>query len=306
MCKAEQTTISGITEKYKPIFANLQAEGESLKDSDDAKKFAVNLTWADTEIKFATPSVSVKDQRMIFGVPQVTMRTNNISFGTPSVRMNRVKTGQYPEFTCHDTWISLPFGGKTKGVPACATKWSNTYADIPESFMQEQHIRVDIPEFRFADTSIVMGIPEVFMQSQRIVVGVPQIKVSSVILDTKPLKDKADQLTAKASDVKTSEMQEMSSSIHALFECFRTSLSQKKKMTSDQFSTGLTQLDAIIQSLRTQGADPAKLATPDGIVDLVQKREDLARARDDALSKFDEALSKLDTSEKDAIDQIKA
>ncbi|KJC62044.1 hypothetical protein UP10_01250 [Bradyrhizobium sp. LTSPM299] len=305
-CKAEQDGISAIKDKYQPIFDKLQSEGEGLKNSDDAKKFAVDLSWTDTSIVFSTPSVTIKDQKITFGVPQVTMRTSDVIFGTPSVRMEQIKTGQYPEFTCHDTWIGLPFGGKTKGPPACTTTWHDTFASVPHTFMQQQHIKVDIPEFKFADTSIVVGVPEFFMQQQKIVMGVPQIKVSSVILNAKPLKDKSDHLSDEVASTKTAETKEMASSIHALFACYRTNLSQQRASAEGQFAVGLAQLDAIIQSLKSQGADPTNVTGPDGAVNLVQQRESVAKARDDALAKFDDALAKLDSSEKDAIAKLQS
>lgn len=111
-CKAEQTAVSEVGQKYKPTLDGYQKEGEDLKNSDAAAEFKFDVTWKDTEMNFGTPSVTIRDKKLIFGVPQVTMKPKDIIFHTPSVRMERVKTGQYPEIFCEDTWINQEAGSK--------------------------------------------------------------------------------------------------------------------------------------------------------------------------------------------------
>jgi hypothetical protein len=79
----------------------------------------------------------------------------------------------------------------------------------------------------------------------------------------------------------------------------------QKQDVSDKFKTALAQLDGIIQGLKSQGADPTKLASGDGATtDLVQKRNELASKREEAAAQFDDALKKLDDGEKEAIAKI--
>jgi hypothetical protein len=301
VCTAEQARINTVSNKYKSIFDGFQKEGDDIKNSEDAKNLKIDVTWADTEISFSTPSVTVKDQKLTFGVPQVTLLTKDIIFGTPSVRMKAVKTGQYPEYTCHDNWLSLPFGGITKGVPVCTITWHDIITNIPESFIQEQHIKTAIPEFKIADASIVMRVPEFFMQSQHLVVEVPQFKVSSVLLNSKQLTDKVDKLSSDVSNAKSEQTKELGTAIHALYFCHRTNFSNQRAQVETQFTTPLAQMDSIIQTIRSQGADPTKVTGVDGTVkNLVESRNTLALARDSALAKFNAALNALDQSEKEA------
>ncbi|TAY50938.1 hypothetical protein [Rhizobium leguminosarum] len=303
-CSSEQSAMNSIKEKYEPRFQQLQQEGEALKDSDDAKMLKVDLKWADTEIVFGTPSVTIKDTKMSFGVPQVTMKESEITFGTPSVRMVRKKTGQYPETRCEDTWIKIgPV--KTKGVPKCTVTWSDIFIDVPEPFLEQQHIKLSIPEFTFADTSIVVGIPQFFMQQQKIVIGVPQVTVHSV-LDSKPLKDKAEALSNKVAEAKAAEVKDITEVVHALYSCYRAMLAKQRLEAENQFNVSLAQMDGFIQSLRAQGADPTKLAGQDGETNLVAKREELARQREQALAQFDASLQQLDQSEKDAVEKMQS
>lgn len=305
MCKSEQAAVTGIQDKYKPTFDGYQKEGDDLKK--DAVTFNFDVSWADTEIVFDTPSVNIKDQKLIFGVPQVTMKLNEIVFHTPSIRMKRVKTGQYPEFFCEDTWISLPFGGKTKGVPKCTVRWSDTFADVPEPFQQEQRVKLHIPEFKFADTQIIMGVPEFFMQRQRWVLGLPQFKLTSVVINPQPLKDKSEDLQNRVAGTKAALVKETGGAMNALYACYRNQMTAQRKEAESQFNVSLAQMDGVIQSVRSQGADPTKLTSADGVVtNLVAKRDELFAQRNRALSTFDDALNQLDASEKAAISKLQS
>ncbi|MRW89122.1 hypothetical protein GJ699_03910 [Duganella sp. FT80W] len=303
-CVSEQKSVSGISEKYKSTFDSYQKEGEDLKNSDAAAQFKFDVTWADTEIRFGTPSVTVKDQKIIFGVPQVTMKLQEIVFGTPSVRMKRIKTGQYPEFFCEDTWISV-LGVKTKGVPNCTVRWSDTFADVPEPFMQEQRIKTDIPEFKWADTQIIMGIPEFFMQQQKIVLGLPQFKLNSVIINPGALKDKSEDLQNRVATTRGQLISETGGNVHSLFSCYRGQISAGKAAAGVQFNNGLAQIDAVIQSIKSQGGDPTKMTSADGTVtDLLTARLEVIAKRDSALATFDAALKTLDENEKQTIEKL--
>jgi len=294
-CQGQQDAIKTVADKYKVAFDGYQKEGDDLKK--DAATFNVEVTWGNQEIIFDTPSVTVRDQRLVFGVPQVTMRTQEIVFGTPSVKMKRVKTGQYPEFYCDTHTV----------VPKCTTKWSDIYMDVPEPFMQEQRIKMDIPEFKWADTQIIMGIPEFFMQRQRWVIGVPEFKLTSVVINAGPLKAKSEDLQRKVSATKAEEVKDMGNAIHAIFACHRDNIGQQRTAAAAQFTNAIAQLDAVIQSLKAQGADPTKISGPDGTPNnLVAKREQLVQQRDTALASFDDALRHLDDGEKEAITKIQA
>jgi len=302
-CKSVQSAINGILSKYKPIFDDYEREGNDLKK--DATPLKLDITWAGTDVIFDTPSVKITDKKMIFKIPQVTMKPKDIVFSTPSVKMKRVKTGQYPEFRCEDTWINLPFGGKTKGVPNCTTKWSDTFADVPEPITQEQRIMVDVPEFRFADTEIITGLPEFFMERQHWKFEVPQFKSSSAILDRKPIEDKSTALQSRVAATRADLVKEAGTNIHALFECYRERITNQKTTVSAQFNTAFAQIDGVIQGLKTQGADPTKVTGADGqTTDLLAKRAELLEQRDNALKKFDDALKQLDESEKAAIAKL--
>lgn len=292
-CLAEQSAITAIGQKYRPVFEGFQKEGDDLKSH--AATFSLDVRWTDIEIKFKTPSVTINNQRLAFGVPQFTLKTQDIAFGSPSVRMQRVKTGQYPQFYCDTHTV----------IPKCTTRWSDTYAVVPQTFMEERRIRLNVPEFKLADTTILIGIPEFFMQPQRIVFDVPQFKVTGVVLNSGPLKARSDNLQRRVGETRETLATETADGIHVLYACYRSHLQDQRQSADSQFQPAFAQIDATIQSLRSQGADPTKVATSDGTtMDLVAKRAELTAMHEGIMIKFDDALKQLDRSEKDAVDNL--
>jgi hypothetical protein len=91
--------------------------------------------------------------------------------------------------------------------------------------MQQQYIKMDIHEIKISDTTTIFCFPEFFRQQQKIVFGVPQFTGHSVLLDPKPLKDKAEAITNKVSATNAAQVTEMGGAIHALFACCQTKLS---------------------------------------------------------------------------------
>lgn len=289
ICKDQQTALNGVGEKFKPQFDAYQKEGDDLK-KDASVQFNFDVTWDNVDIIFGMPTVTIKDQDIILGMPQVAMRTQELVFSTPSVRMERHKTGEYPEIVCDHAFI-----------PSCTVHWSPIFIDVPVPFLQEQHVKMDVPEFTFADTKLRLGIPEFSTTQTRWVIGLPQFKLTSIFLNSGEIKDRSDALQKRIGSTRTTMMQETGADIHALFDCQRESLVKNRSEAAVKFTSALSLMDAVIQSIRAQNGDPTRL--PDGS-DLVAKRAGLEAQRVAAMSKFDDALAKLNQSEKDSIKSL--
>lgn len=276
-CTTQQQDLNGVGSKYKPQFDEYQQEGDGIKQS--SAQFNVSITWDNVDIIFGLPSVTIKNQDIILGLPQVTMKTQEITFGTPSVRMERHQTGEYPEFTCDHAFI-----------PSCTVHWSPIYVDVPVPFLQQQHIKLDLPEFTFADTKITLGVPEFSIVQQHWIVGLPQFRLDSVYLNSGEIKDRSDALQTKIANTRSAMVHETAGGIHALYECEGQGLAKNRADAEAKFSSGLAVLDAVIQNMRSQGADPSKM--PDGS-DLTANRAALEQKRQEVLKKFDDALAAL-------------
>jgi len=298
-CTARQQAMEQTVQNYRAQYDDYEREGEDLKR--DAVAFDVNVKWQNTDIIFDLPSVTMRNQDIVFGVPQTTMKDRDMSFGVPGIHMVRHQTGQYPETTCHDTWIHVgPI--KTKGPPSCTVSWHPIYVDIPEPYMQQVRIVMGIPEFRWDDTRIVMGLPEVTMQRQRWVIGVPQFTVRSVVLNPGPIEDRSSKLQNRIAETRQNQQRDMTQDLSGLYACYREGITEKRTDTANLFSASINQLDSIIKSVTQQGGNPAALVSQDGTTsDLVARRAELVAKRDAALASFDKSLGDLDTSEKAAV-----
>jgi hypothetical protein len=213
-CSAAQSVLTADATKYKSAFDQDEQEGDQLKK--DSVTFNFDVTWSDQTIIFGIPSVTVKQQKLVFGVPQVALKTQHVIFGTPSIRMVLTKTGQYPETTCHDTWITVgPV--KTKGIPACTVTFHDIITSIPQTFIQQQDIQMGVPEFKWADTSVIMGIPEFTMQQVKWVIGLPQFKLRSIAINEQKVRDKSDQIQEDVAEKKKAMVNDVGNDMHSIF-----------------------------------------------------------------------------------------
>lgn len=302
ICAGEHARLVSDQEMYQRDFQGFKEKGDQMKE--DSVAMNVDVGWSDQRIVFNVPSVTIKDQRIIFGVPQTTVVNKHMSFDVPSVTMKDTKTGQYPETTCHDTWIHVgPI--KTKGVPSCTVTWHDIITKIPVSTMQRTDIVLGVPEFTWKDTTVVAGIPQLTNQEVTWIIGLPQFTVRSIAINSKKIESESESLQNAMAEKKEAMTKDVGGDIHSVFACYRTDVSSKRLQAETQFNSGLSQLDSSIQNVRASGADPANLKSSDGhSLNLIAQRADLARKRDDAMASFDSALSQLDQSEKTAVASI--
>ncbi|TAY50939.1 hypothetical protein [Rhizobium leguminosarum] len=311
-CENEQAQVTSTATRYTNAFNELSLESQREQDafepggdqaSDGGIEADFDVSWADVELIFDTPTVTVEQQKLIFGLPQVTMRTRDISFGTPSMVMKRMKTGQYPEFFCDTNTV----------IPKCTVKWSDTYADIPQPFMEQQHIKLDVPEFTLSDVTVIMGVPEFSMQRQRWVLGLPQFTLKSLkgkvnisadsdeTADESAIKPSGDiaTLQSRINRAKAQQIADLSFVSHSLFDCFRGSISNQTNSVGFQYKTSIDQLNSVISSISASGGDPTQLRNPDGTVsNLLDQRDALVNAQNKALSTLGDALESLNVSER--------
>lgn len=292
-CSQYKSGFDDIANKYKSQYDGFQGEGDKIKSETSAK---FNVKWDNTEIFFKTPSVTIRDQKLIFGLPQVTMKDQHIIFDTPSVRMKNVKTGQYPEFTCDHAVI-----------PHCETKWSDIITSVPETFMERQDIVLSVPEFKWDNVEIVMGIPEFFMQEQRIVIGLPQFTLTEAHINSEKIKSESDNLQSRISDTKSAQVNETSEKAKEMFSCYRSDLAIQRANAVRQFNEGIGTLNKTISDLRGKGIDPSKISDNTGkVTNLVEMLNMLTEKQSQALKSFDNAKDKLDQAEEETLAKLAA
>ena len=302
-CSRYQNALGADQQKYQSEFKSDQDQSDQMKG--DSVALGGDVTWSDQTIIFNVPSVTVRNQKLIFGVPQVAMNNQHVIFDTPTVTMVNTKIGQYPETTCTDTWINLPFNGKTKGIPNCTVSWHDIITKVPQTSMQRQDILMGIPEFKWDNTQIIVGVPEFTSQQVKWIIGLPQFTVKSIVINAQKVQDESNAIQNDVAAKKADMAKDVGGDIHAVFSCYRSSVSAERASTLAQFDASLTQMDGAIQNLKNIGADPTNINDGSGSsTNLVAKRASVATQRDASIATFDATLNSLDASEHQAINQL--
>lgn len=217
----------------------------NYSDQEVMANFAIDIDWKNEDIILDVPQVAMRLQEWKFDVPQVTMKTQEWIFHTPSVRMVAKKVGQYPEFKCS--------GFK------CSVYWTDIITHVPETFMEEQKVSLDIPEMKMDTTSIKLHIPEVKMGPQKVVVGIPHFTIREAQTEIKQAGAALSQRTAEIKakyepqieQVKV-EMQEavnklMTASMGQLYQC-------QMGENSSTYAQGNKSFEDAIQKVEAAGA----------------------------------------------------
>lgn len=142
---------------------DLQREGEEL-EKDAKTQFKVDLTvrWVDRKVSLHLPQVTMRETKAVFDVPEVAMRLQEMIFHTPSTRMVLKKVGQYPE------------------IHGFKVVWKDILTHVPEVFMQEQRIKMDIPEVRMVRKEIRFHYPDISWGLTEMVLRLPEVEVKDI------------------------------------------------------------------------------------------------------------------------------
>ncbi|HEX7705381.1 MAG TPA: hypothetical protein VF701_02885 [Thermoanaerobaculia bacterium] len=141
----------------------LQDEGKKL-EKDAKAQFKVDLIvrWVDRKVVMNLPQITMKTTTVILDLPSVTMRLQELIFHTPSVRMVPKVVGRYPEF--HGLKIVM----------------RDIIVHVPEGFMEEQRIKMDLPEVRMERQELKFDYPDVSWGETEFVLRLPEVEVKDI------------------------------------------------------------------------------------------------------------------------------
>lgn len=301
-CKAEQSALQAIEGKYKPQYAEIQQRSDDLsKDTpDDADKVKFNFKVDMKEQKWVLklPSVTMNRNEMVLGLPQTTMKLTSWSYDTIRVKMERRKTGQYPETTCKkDDW-GIPYG--------CTVTWSNTYADVPVTDTVRTEVKLDIPQVTWKDTTLAWDVPQLTWVENTWIVNVPEFTLLNVAVEKgKDMQGKSDAINEDIAKLNFNRNLDSRKVTTDMYGCFRGDMAKQQASVEKQIDEGISSLNETIQSIRAQGADPTKVPS-DGAqaTDLVALLTEIVSKRKIAVDSFIAAQSQLDVAEKDAMSKL--
>ncbi|MEM8539410.1 MAG: hypothetical protein AAGF25_00510 [Pseudomonadota bacterium] len=278
-----ETRIDEINMRYEQVYDQYEAEGDRLSErAPDGAETTIGIDFdvgkKPYEVILDLPTINMREKSIVLDLPQVTMKDRQFSFTTIKTKMETKKVGQYPETHCTDTWIPLPFNGKTKGVPKCTVKWTDIFTDVPVFWEEETSFVVKIPEFTWDTTTIVMHLPDVEMTQQRYVFDLPEVTIRDVNVETKRIEADAEDLEARTMATTEEHKSEIAEVVEADFEL-------RKAAVASQFDAAIAEIEKTVAELRSKGVDPANA---DG-TDVLAAIEDMVRKKAIALDEIDKA-----------------
>jgi hypothetical protein len=305
-CEDLQNTV---VERSKALMEKLQEKSAAL--SDEIKQEAegldpdldtsgidawvgldIEVGWKRVEFSLDLPEVTLKDQTWALDLPQVTMKDQDIIFHTPSMRMERTKTGEYPETTCGWHVTKGPFGIKTK-TWQCTVHWSPIYMDVPVPFMEEQRIRMGVPEFRMDRTEVILAIPEFALRTQSFALDLPSFTVKDIKVVAAETQEKGRQLEVeskrKADELKASYADtakgELSPLVTDLFYCYENDLASRRNEALTQFDRSIAAMQAMVNSLvanKCPADDPTLIKANENLAKVQEARAAFATQIEEA------------------------
>jgi hypothetical protein len=285
--------------------AKTKADEDTKDDKDKVDACATGyITMEKNHIALDLPEFTMVDQKIIFDLPQVTMKQKHIIFGTPSVECHDVKTGQYPETTCTDTWIitKIPFDGdlKTKGVPACTVTWHDIITTQCQPIITQQDIVMGIPEVTISQTSFVMGIPQVTMKRQDWYFDLPKFNVTSGCIGSgceQRCNDASQQFTNHYQGIIGPAVEHARTSVA---KATTESLQCQRGVAAAQRDTTLATFDANIAVVRGSLAQLQAMGATQQATETSAKLDQLIATREKVAAQFEATIKSIDDSEQKA------
>lgn len=312
-CSSYQDKIDQVSDKYEAEFGEIEKESKTLTDrandisKDPVENFTtidLDITMRDKRIVFDTPSLTMQEKRIILAVPQVSFRLRSISFDVPKVTFALKKTGEYPEVFCEDTWISLPFGGKTKGVPNCTVRWSPIMTKVPETTFETTEVKTKIPEFTWDEVEVIFDVPEFFMERQEWIIQIPEVRLTDVSAERENLDRSAKTLEQRANTVQSQQAAQVKTLTGSMYGCYLTELEEQKEFALTKFDASILEIESSIIEMRELGVDPSAIQSEDGEVDLVALRSSLEDQKRLAIENFNDALLTLQAQQNEAMQSL--
>ena len=265
------------------------------------KLFEIDIVLKDVKFSMDVPQFKMERRDISFDVPEVTMRNRDIIFHTPSVRMKRIPGPPKPEITCSGTSWRKP-------IPKCTVRYSETWWDIPEPFMQEQRIVLGVPDITMKRNEVSFDVPTSAMKRQEFSFKVPSVTVKNKVAEAKKVESKAKELSKRferEGELLTQQVKELSKerlvpALTPVFACHRQQIMAQLDAAPIPFDSALASIAASLSQLTAQGVP----AGDDDYVGLLAQRDKVLADRAAAIDAVQAALKQLDDAEKQAVEAI--
>ena len=248
--KTIEQSINEFESELALIQDEVQNEADELKEEtpegiEVALGFDLEVGSREEVWKLHLPQFILEEQQVgSWDIPEIFIEQQDIIFHTPSVRMVMKVVGKYPEVKC--------------GWRGCRTTWKEIKTKVPETFMEEQKIRMGVPVVRTKHQNIILSIPVVEFKLTELKFNVPTIEIEDVsgrISETKREAKKLQSETEKRIEkekvlFKTEYLQRLEPVHTSLYDCLRQNILTQQDIQVSMLESGIKTVDSKIKQLQ--------------------------------------------------------
>lgn len=248
--KTIEESIDEFESELALIQDEVQNEADELKEEtpegiEVALGFDLKIGSREEVWKLHLPQFTLAEQQIgAWDIPEIFIEQQDIIFHTPSVRMVMKTVGKYPEVKC--------------GWRGCRTTWKEIKTKMPETFMEEQKIRMGVPVVRMKHQGIILGVPMVEFKLTELKFSVPTIKIEDVSGQISEKKREAKKLQSETQKriekekllFKTEYLQRLEPVHTSLYDCLRQNILTEQEIQISMLESGIKTVDSKIKQLQ--------------------------------------------------------
>ena len=262
-----------------------------------------NFEWKEVSLHIPVPHFSIREQNFAFDVPSIAMKTNSIIFNVPAVKMVDKQIGIKPETKCG--WETRTTLGVKHKYWACKVYDTPIIITVPEPYMKEINIKVDIPEIKMVTQQIIMNLPSVTIEMK-------YVKFHSIVLTGIDYDTSQDNIEDAETEINNGQkkIELLTASFENELNSLTIQLTQEKfdeaeeelkaRMRPHQkkYEDGITELKSSIKVLKNNNAVEKVKEEESNLARLINEMETF-------LKPYEDALVELNKSREEALKQLK-
>ncbi|HDR9133835.1 TPA: hypothetical protein QDA91_004990 [Burkholderia vietnamiensis] len=237
---------------------------DAPKDGSPTAALDISFTFRDetADIRFDSPVIVMRDQKMSMDLPETVMKTQSWSWDSPVVVMHRSCIQGPPDTVVGTGMCEGPFGIKYTCPTIEVRGGKEICLDTPNVENRRQEIKLDVPEVTMRRQDWVIGVPEIKMVQQHIVYTYPALVVDKISQKSDELAERSKALSERSqtefASIQTrmrGEIQAVSArQINASFSCQTRSISKQIRTAYNDLKILQSSAQASLQSAVSQHA----------------------------------------------------
>jgi hypothetical protein len=277
-CNDAKKSLEMANNETQIAFRALEQEAANLRRGVTVWSLAVS--WERQPVDLQVPHPLIGEAQVVVALPQLAKSPSDVP-GKASVRMERVKTGQYPEIKCGGGFL-----------PICHSVWHDVYTEVPKPAVTIAHLTV--ASVTLIDTRIELPFPEVAFQRVGENLNFPKFNFLALPFDTGQVEGQVRSLKDRIAKAQRERITYTIPLLQEYYTCYRNQLLKRRADVEAQFDAADSELAEFSKSLAAQGISAELIKDTAGKSrNLTAERNDLAVGKAHSLKEIDRILSQL-------------